>query len=53
MLFFSSAAQEIWLGLGEFDEVDADHDDVISRDELRAAVERRLGKEPSEQVFRV
>ena len=50
-LVLTHYAQEIWEGLGDFEEMDANDDGIISASELRRAVHNRIGKEPSEQLM--
>ena len=36
----------LWRRLGEFDDIDTNHDGVITRDEVRDAITRRRGVAP-------
>ena len=44
-------AIELWQHLGSFEDIDADHDGVITPDELKAAISRVTAEAPSEIVL--
>ncbi|EKX52827.1 hypothetical protein GUITHDRAFT_133256 [Guillardia theta CCMP2712] len=50
-LVLEHKASEIWLGLGNFEDLDADGSGYLDREEITMAVTRKLGKEPSEQLI--
>ena len=50
-LVLAHYAQEVWLRLGDFEEMDGDNDGSIAREELSKAVQKHLGKPPSEQFL--
>ena len=44
--------REIWLSLGPFEEIDADGDEVITREELRRALAGCFGTDPTDELVR-
>jgi len=46
-LVLMNHAQQIWARLGDFDEIDTNHDGELSRAEIAAALERKLNGPPS------
>lgn len=47
-LLYATQARQIWRSLGEFEALDLDGNGELTREEIRIALRRKFGQEPSE-----
>ena len=50
-LVMQAQARSIWRRLGEFDEIDLNHDGELDRHEIAVSLEAKLGAAPSEMLM--